>query len=377
MFEVTAQSGASRCGELTLNHGTVTTPVFMPCGTYGSVKALTPTQLKEVGTQILLGNTFHLMLRPGAEVMTQMGGLHGFMNWNRPILTDSGGFQVFSLSDLSRVDETGVTFKSPINGDQVRLDPAISMQMQTALNSDIVMVLDECIRNDVIAGTTVSHEDAKAPMLRSIEWAKASKHAYQGNGALFGIVQGGLFDDLRTHSLEALQDIGFDGYAIGGLSVGEDIEQMNAVLASLLPQMPSEKPRYLMGVGTPSDLVRGVSLGIDMFDCVMPTRNARNGHLFTWDGVIRIRNARFKHDSEPIDPDCNCYTCTNFSRAYLHHLDRCGEMLACTLMSIHNLHFYHELMAALRKRIRDNTLSSFANHLLTRFADANRVDESV
>ena len=377
MFEVTAQSGASRCGELMLNHGTVTTPVFMPCGTYGSVKALTPTQLKEVGTQILLGNTFHLMLRPGDEVMTQMGGLHGFMNWDRPILTDSGGFQVFSLNDLSRVDETGVTFKSPINGDRVRLDPAISMQMQTALNSDIVMVLDECIRNDATAGTTVSHEDAKAPMLRSIEWAKASKHAYEGNGALFGIVQGGLFGDLRTQSLEALQEIGFDGYAIGGLSVGEDIEQMNAVLASLLPQMPAGKPRYLMGVGTPSDLVRGVLLGIDMFDCVMPTRNARNGHLFTWDGVIRIRNARFKHDSEPIDPACSCYTCTNFSRAYLHHLDRCGEMLACTLMSIHNLHFYHELMAALRKRIRDNTLSSFANHLLTRFADANRVDKSV
>ena len=349
MFEVTAQSGASRCGELTLNHGTVTTPVFMPCGTYGSVKALTPTQLKEAGTQILLGNTFHLMLRPGADVMTQMGGLHGFMNWDRPILTDSGGFQVFSLSDLSRVDETGVTFKSPINGDQVRLDPAISMQMQTALNSDIVMVLDECIRNDATAGTSVSHDDAKAPMLRSIEWAKASKHAYQGNGALFSIVQGGLFDDLRTQSLEALQEIGFDGYAVGGLSVGEDIEQMNAVLASLLPQMPSGKPRYLMGVGTPSDLVRGVLLGIDMFDCVMPTRNARNGHLFTWDGVIRIRNARFKHDSEPIDRGCSCYTCANFSRAYLHHLDRCGEMLASTLMSIHNLHFYHEVDGCVAK----------------------------
>ena len=370
MFKVVAQSGESRRGELTLNHGTVSTPVFMPCGTYGSVKALTPLQLHEVGTQILLGNTFHLMLRPGPDVIGQLGGLHGFMDWNGPILTDSGGYQVFSLRESVRVDDEGVTFKSPVNGDEVRLSPAISMRMQETLNSDIVMVFDEC------TPYPATHEVAKASMLRSVEWASASKSSYRGGGALFGIVQGSVYDDLRSQSLSTLHEIGFDGLAIGGLSVGEDIEEMNAVLAALVPQMPPEQPRYLMGVGTPSDLIRGVLLGIDMFDCVMPTRNARNGHLFTWHGVVRIRNAMHKQDSAPIDPECGCYACQHFSRAYLHHLDRCREMLACTLMSIHNLHFYHELMAALRKRISENTLSAFASRLLARFADASRVGAS-
>ena len=370
MFKVVAQSGAARCGELELNHGTVTTPVFMPCGTYGSVKALTPVQLHDVGTQILLGNTYHLMLRPGPDVIAKLGGLHEFMNWNGPILTDSGGYQVFSLRENVRLDDEGVTFKSPINGDEVRLSPEISMRMQATLNSDIVMVFDECTTYPA------THKDAESSMLRSVEWAAASKASYEGDGTLFGIVQGSVYDDLRTRSLEALQETNFDGLAIGGLSVGEDIEEMNAVLATLVPQMPSEQPRYLMGVGTPSDLIRGVLQGIDMFDCVMPTRNARNGHLFTWNGVVRIRNAVHKQDASPIDPECGCYTCQHFSRAYLHHLDRCHEMLACTLMSIHNLHFYHELMAALRKRISENTLSAFASRLLAKFADANRVGSS-
>ena len=372
MFKVIAQSGEARKGELSLNHGTVSTPVFMPCGTYGSVKALTPVQLRDVGTQILLGNTFHLMLRPGSDVVAKLGGLHGFMDWDGPILTDSGGFQVFSLRDNVRLDEEGVTFKSPVNGDEVRLSPEISMRMQEALNSDVVMVFDEC------TPYPATHEDARVSMLRSVEWASRSKYAYQGTGVLFGIVQGSVYDELRSQSLEALHEIGFDGLAIGGLSVGEDLDEMNAVLEALVPQMPPEQPRYLMGVGTPSDLIRGVLLGIDMFDCVMPTRNARNGHLFTWHGVVRIRNAKHKQDTSPIDTTCECYTCQHFSRAYLHHLDRCKEMLACTLMSIHNLHFYHELMAALRKRISENTLSAFAYRLLAQFADANsRVGPSV
>ena len=367
MFKLLAQSGEARRGELALNHGTVSTPVFMPCGTYGSVKALTPIQLREVGTQILLGNTFHLMLRPGQEVIDRLGGLHEFMDWDGPILTDSGGFQVFSLRDNMKLDDDGVTFKSPVNGDKVRLSPEISMRMQAALNSDIVMVFDEC------TPYPATYDEAKSSMLRSLGWASASKEAYQREGALFGIVQGSVYDDLRAQSLAALQEIEFDGLAIGGLSVGEDIEEMNAVLAALVPQMPRDRPRYLMGVGTPSDLIRGVLLGIDMFDCVMPTRNARNGHLFTWQGVVRIRNAVHKQDPSPIDPECGCYTCRHFSRAYLHHLDRCREMLGCTLMSIHNLHFYHELMAALRKHISENTLSAFASRLLAQFADANRV----
>lgn len=366
MFDVLARSGNARLGKLHLNHGDVETPVFMPCGTYGSVKALTPLQIKEVGTQVLLGNTFHLMLRPGSEVIERLGGLHSFMQWHGPILTDSGGFQVFSLQDRVSVQDDGVVFRSPINGDRIFLDAKVSMMVQTALNSDIVMVFDECTAHPA------THGVAKASMLRSLKWARSSKAAYQGNGVLFGIVQGSLFDDLRSASLDGLEEIGFDGLAIGGLSVGESIDEMNETLQSIVPQMPQQKPRYLMGVGTPSDLIRGVLLGIDMFDCVMPTRNARNGHLFSWNGIVRIRNAKHKQDEQPIDSNCQCYTCQNFSRAYLHHLDRCHEMLASTLMSIHNLHFYHELMAKLRKRIAENTLAEYASQLLTHFADSNR-----
>ena len=370
MFKVKAQSGAARVGMLELNHGIVTTPVFMPCGTYGSVKGLTPAHLHEVGTQILLGNTFHLMLRPGPEVVASFGGLHTFMDWSGPILTDSGGYQVFSLRESVKVDESGVTFKSPINGDRVRLSPEISMQVQTALNSDIVMVFDEC------TPFPATRTEAKTSMLRSLAWAETSRDTYEGEGELFGIVQGSMYDDLRSKSLDILQQIGFDGYAIGGLSIGEDLREMNAVLESLLSQMPRNYPRYLMGVGTPSDLVRGVLMGVDMFDCVMPTRNARNGHLFTWQGVIRIRNAKYKSDTAPLDSECGCYACQRFTRAYLHHLDRCREMLACTLMSIHNLHFYHELMSALRTHISDNTLAAYATKLLAHFAQINRVDAS-
>ncbi len=371
MFKVTKTCGAARCGELSLNQGKVTTPVFMPCGTYGSVKALTPAHLHDVGTQILLGNTFHLMLRPGPDVIESLGGLHSFMHWSGPILTDSGGYQVFSLRELVNLDDTGVTFKSPVNGDQVRLSPAISMRVQAALRSDVAMVFDDC------TPYPATHREAKNSMQRSLVWAKESKAAYAGAGALFGIVQGSVYNDLRSQSLDSLRELNFDGLAVGGLSVGEDLEEMNAILEALLPQMPTDKPRYLMGVGTPSDLVRGVRQGVDMFDCVMPTRNARNGHLFSWHGVVRIRNAQYKRDVSPIDPNCGCYTCKQFSRAYLHHLDRCREMLACTLMSIHNLHFYHELMAALRIHILNNTFEAFASCLLNRFADDNSVGHNI
>ena len=370
MFELKTTDGPARLGRVNLNHGSVETPVFMPCGTYGTVKALTPTQLDQVGTQILLGNTFHLMLRPGAEIIDQMGGLHGFMSWSKPILTDSGGFQVFSLRDIGSVDDSGVTFRSPINGDEVRLTPEISMRTQALLNSDIVMVFDECVRNPA------THEVVEDSMLRSMRWAETSKKSYVGNGRLFGIVQGGIYHDLRRRSLETLTEIGFDGYAIGGLSVGESAEETTAVLEELMPQMPEDAPRYLMGVGTPSDLVRGVMLGIDMFDCVMPTRNARNGHLFTWQGVVRIRNARYVDDEGPIDPSCDCYACKSFSRSYIHHLDKCKEMLGCTLMSIHNLYFYHELMSRLREAIEQGSLMTEGAALLKRFAELNQTKSS-
>lgn len=366
MFEVLSTDGRARTAELTLRSGTVRTPVFMPCGTYGSVKALTPSQLKDVGTQILLGNTFHLMLRPGAETIDHLGGLHGFMSWQGPILTDSGGFQVFSLRELSRVDEEGVTFRSPVNGDLVRLSPEISMRVQASLNSDIAMVFDECLRNPA------SHEEVEQSMERSIVWARASMVAYAGTGKLFGIVQGGLFHDLRRRSLEALSEMDFAGYAIGGLSVGESPDEMFEVLEALEPMLPLQKPRYLMGVGTPSDLVRGVMCGVDMFDCVMPTRNARNGHLFTWGGIVRIRNSQYQDDDMPIDPDCECYACQSFSRAYLHHLDKCREMLGCTLMSIHNLYFYHQLMRRLTRAIESRQLDKVGADLLTHFDRVNK-----
>jgi queuine tRNA-ribosyltransferase len=357
-FEVLATDGAARRGRLSTARGVVETPVFMPCGTYGTVKAMTPEGLEKVGTQILLGNTFHLMLRPGDRAVRDLGGLHQFMQWSGPILTDSGGFQVFSLGELRKIGEEGVVFRSPINGDRVELSPESSMRVQQNLGSDVVMIFDECTPYPATV------EEARSSMALSLRWAARSRAAFDagreqsglGGGALlFGIVQGGMYQNLRNESLDGLIDIGFDGYAIGGLSVGEPKAEMDEVLVNLLPRMPAGRARYLMGVGTPEDLIRGVSLGVDMFDCVMPTRNARNGHAFTSTGVVRIRNAVHKSDPAPLDAACTCYTCGNFSRAYLHHLERCGEMLGAMLMTEHNLHYYHGLMARLRASIETGT----------------------
>ena len=351
-FEVTHTDGAARRGTLSLAHGEVQTPIFMPCGTYGSVKGMSPAVLSEVGVQILLGNTFHLMLRPGMAVVEKHGGLHGFMGWDKPILTDSGGFQVFSLGALRKISEAGVKFRSPINGDEVVLDPERSMAIQTSLNSDIVMIFDEC------TPYPAGEADVRKSMELSLRWARRSKAAYKGSNALFGIVQGGTFEHLRDESLAGLLDIGFDGYAVGGLSVGEPKEEMMRILDHVVPQLPAVRPRYVMGTGTPQDLVECVRRGIDMMDCVMPTRNARNGHLFTSAGVVKIRNAVHRQDDAPLDPRCGCYTCTNFSRAYLHHLDKCGEILGAELNSIHNLYYYLDLMGQLRAAIEAGRLES-------------------
>ena len=349
-FNITHTDGEARRGALTLAHGTVQTPIFMPCGTYGAVKGLSPQSLEQVGVQILLGNTFHLWLRPGTAVIEQHGGLHGFMGWDKPILTDSGGFQVFSLGDLRKISEEGVKFRSPVNGDEVFLSPEVSMQIQMALNSDIAMVFDEC------TPYPAEKQAVADSMALSLRWARRSRDAFKSNNALFGIVQGGVHPDLRDESLHGLTEIGFDGYAIGGLSVGEPKHEMMEVIEHTAPRMPKDRPRYLMGVGTPEDLVEGVRRGIDMFDCVMPTRNARNGHLFTRKGVLKLRNAVHRHSNLPLDEECQCYTCQHFSRAYLHHLDKCGEMLGAQLNSIHNLHYYLELMAGLRGAIEAQAL---------------------
>jgi queuine tRNA-ribosyltransferase len=353
-FAVRATDGAARRGTLTLAHGTVETPVFMPVGTYGTVKAMSPLELGEVGASIVLGNTFHLWLRPGLDVIRAHGGLHGFMGWKGPILTDSGGFQVFSLGALRKMSEEGVAFQSPINGDRMFLTPEESMAIQRALDSDIVMVFDEC------TGYPASHELAAESMRLSLRWAARSRAAHEGNAnALFGIVQGGMYEDLRDESLAGLAQIGFDGYAIGGLSVGEPKDDMARILAHTAPRLPAERPRYLMGVGTPEDIVKAVAAGIDMFDCVMPTRNARNGWLFTRSGDVKIKNARHRADTGPLDPECACYTCRNFSRAYLHHLHRANEILGARLNTIHNLHYYLELMAGLRGAIEAGELEAF------------------
>jgi queuine tRNA-ribosyltransferase len=370
MFELLATDGAARRGRLITAHGTIETPVFMPCGTYGTVKAMTPAALVETGTQILLGNTFHLMLRPGDDVIRDLGGLHRFMHWERPILTDSGGFQVWSLGELRKISEAGVVFRSPVNGDRVELTPERSMEVQRNLGSDIVMVFDEC------TPYPATEAEARTSMELSLRWAVRCRDGYGADdpGLLFGIVQGGMHGGLREASLAGLVAIGFDGYAIGGLSVGESKEEMDAVLTRLLPQMPQDRARYLMGVGTPEDLVRGVELGIDMFDCVMPTRNARNGYVFTSRGTLKIRNARHKTADAPLDPACGCYTCRNFSRAYLHHLDRCGEMLGSMLMTHHNLAYYHGLMARLRGSVETGTFRSLSASLRN---DWNSTDEPV
>ena len=375
-FELLGQDPSShaRRGRLTLNHGVVETPIFMPVGTYGTVKGVLPRSLREMGAQIILGNTFHLWMRPGLDVLRQFGGLHGFENWHQPILTDSGGFQVWSLGEMRKISEEGVKFASPVNGDRLFLTPEISMQIQTVLNSDIVMQFDECTPYET-RGHVTTEAEARASMALSLRWARRSQAEFERLGnpnALFGIVQGGMFEQLREESLAQLVELDLPGYAIGGVSVGEPKEDMLRITAHTPHRLPAHKPRYLMGVGTPEDLVYGVQHGVDMFDCVMPTRNARNGHLFTRFGDLKIRNARHKSDPRPIDESCTCHTCAGasgvawqdggrggFSRAYLHHLERCGEMLAPMLASIHNLHYYLQLMQEVRDALEAGTFSAF------------------
>lgn len=351
----------ARRGRLKLNHGTIETPIFMPVGTYGSVKAMAPNELKEVGSQIILGNTFHLWLRPGTDVMDKFGGLHGFMGWDKPILTDSGGFQVFSLGAMRKITEEGVKFASPIDGSRLFLSPEISMQIQRSLNSDIVMQFDECTPYE-IDGRPATAEEAAKSMRMSLRWAQRSMNEFskgENPNALFGIVQGGMYERLRDESLAGLEEINFPGLAIGGLSVGEPKEDMMRVLQHVGPRLPENKPHYLMGVGTPEDLVEGVANGVDMFDCVMPTRNARNGWLFTRFGDLKIKNARYKDDQSPLDESCSCYCCKNFSRAYLHHLHRSKEILGARLNTIHNLHYYLNLMQEIRDAIDADRFHEF------------------
>jgi queuine tRNA-ribosyltransferase len=354
-FTLHKTDGAARRGMLALTHGTVETPVFMPVGTYGSVKAMSPEELEGLGAQIVLGNTFHLWLRPGLDVIEAHGGLHRFMGWNGPILTDSGGFQVFSLGAMRKIAEEGVRFQSPINGDKLLLTPEESMRIQRVLNADVVMIFDEC------TPFPATPEQAGDSMRLSLRWAERSRRAHEGNpNALFGIVQGGMYEDLRDESLRGLVDIGFDGYALGGLSVGEPKEDMLRILDHSVAQLPADKARYLMGVGTPEDLVAAVSRGVDMFDCVLPTRNARNGWLFTRWGDIRLRNAQYHQDTRPLDEACDCYTCRNFSRAYLQHLQKVNEILGARLATLHNLHYYQTLMRELREAIAAGSLADYA-----------------
>ncbi len=353
-FELLTTDGKARRGRMIFERGVVETPAFMPVGTYGTVKGMTPEELEATGAQICLGNTFHLMLRPGTEIIRKHGDLHDFMHWHKPILTDSGGFQVFSLGELRKITEEGVKFRSPLNGEKIMLTPERSMEVQAALGSDIVMIFDEC------TPYPATEQQAKKSMELSLRWAKRSKAAHGDNpSALFGIIQGGMYPNLRDVSLQGLEEIGFDGYAIGGLSVGEPKADMINILNHTTGQMPAHKPRYLMGVGKPEDIVEAVRRGIDMFDCVMPTRNARNGHLFVSNGVVKIRNAKYKDDIGPLDENCDCYTCKNYSRSYLHHLDRCNEILGARLNTIHNLHHYQKLMQGLRSAIAAGTLAQF------------------
>ncbi|WP_237444372.1 tRNA guanosine(34) transglycosylase Tgt [Sinobacterium norvegicum] len=353
-FEVDHQRGLSRRGRLKFPRGTVETPAFMPVGTYGTVKGMMARDIEEIGAEIILGNTFHLMLRPGTEIIEAHGDLHDFAGWSKPILTDSGGFQVFSLGKMRKITEEGVHFRSPVDGSKVFLTPERSMQVQKSLGSDIVMIFDECTPHPA------THKEAKDSMEMSMRWAKRSKEEHGTSpSALFGIIQGGMFEDLRLQSIEGLCDIGFDGLAIGGLSVGEPKEEMFKVLDFLAHKMPADKPRYLMGVGTPSDLVEGVRKGVDMFDCVMPTRNARNGHLFTSAGVLKIRNAKHKLSTEPLDAECDCYTCQHHTRGYLHHLDKCKEILGSTLNTIHNLRYYQKVMADIRLALDEDRFEEF------------------
>lgn len=360
-FDLQATDGAARAARMQLNHGVVETPIFMPVGTYGSVKAMMPHELEQIGAQIVLGNTFHLWLRPGTEVMDKHGGLHGFMQWHKPILTDSGGFQVFSLQGMRKITEEGVKFASPIDGARLFLTPEESMRIQRSLNSDIAMVFDECTPY-MVGDRPATTDEAARSMRMSLRWARRSRESFDALGnpnALFGIVQGGMYEPLRDESLAGLVDIGFHGYAIGGLSVGEPKADMLRILHHVTPRLPEHAPRYLMGVGTPEDLVDGVSQGIDMFDCVMPTRNARNGWLFTRFGDVKIRNARYRDDTRPLDPSCACQTCSLFSRAYLHHLQRANEIVGARLNTLHNLHFYLTIMKEMRQAILAGTFAAW------------------
>ena len=358
-FRIEHEDGKARTGVLRFARGEVQTPAFMPVGTYGAVKALSPAQLEETGAEMILGNSFHLMLRPGAKIVEDHGGLHGFMAWRRPILTDSGGFQVFSLGAMRKISEEGVVFRSPVNGDEIFLSPESAIALQQQLGADVIMVFDDC------TAYPATRDEAQASMALSLRWAARCHRAHGDHAAaLFGIIQGGMFPELRSRSLEGLLALGFPGYAIGGLSVGEPKEEMFAVVQHCAAQMPADRPRYLMGVGTPADIVEAVCQGIDMFDCVMPTRNARNGHLFTSSGVLRIRNARYRDDPAPLDPACDCYACRNFSRAYLHHLDKCREILGSQLNTLHNLRYYQRLMTQLRQAIEQGRLESFRQKFL-------------
>ncbi|MBK2356643.1 tRNA guanosine(34) transglycosylase Tgt [Francisella hispaniensis] len=361
-FELLKKEGKARRAKISFPRGDIQTPAFMPVGTYGAVKSLSPVELKEMGAEIILGNTFHLWLRPGTEIIKKHGSLHGFNGWDKPILTDSGGFQVFSLGKMRKLTEDGVTFKSPINGSKVFLSPEISMQVQRDLGSDIVMCFDEC------TPYPATEKEAKESMELSMRWAKRSKDAHGDNpSALFGIIQGGMYEHLRDESLAKLKEIDFDGFAIGGLSVGEPKEDMIRILDHTAHQMPEDKPRYLMGVGTPKDLVEAVYRGVDMFDCVMPSRNARNGHIFTSEGVIKIRNSKYKDDISPLDPNCDCYTCKNFTKSYLHHLDKTKEILGSRLNTIHNLTFYQNLMKSIRKALDESRFAEFRKEFLANY----------
>jgi queuine tRNA-ribosyltransferase len=373
-FELLREDGGARRGRITFRRGVIDTPAFMPVGTYGSVKAMTPEELEGLGAQIILGNTFHLLLRPGIEVIRAHGGLHGFTHWQRPILTDSGGFQVWSLQSLRKISEKGVEFRSPVNGDLIELTPERSIEMQDALGADIVMVFDEC------TPYPADHATARESMQLSLRWAERSRAAFDASKrdrdsdtALFGIVQGGVHADLRRESLAGLQALDFPGYALGGLAVGEPEEERLAVLEGLAPALPVTRPRYLMGVGTPADLVKAVARGMDMFDCVIPTRHARNGQLFTSEGALNIRNSRFQADTGPIDPGCSCYACRHYSRSYLRHLQQCNEILGARLATIHNLHFYLQLMARMRAAIEAGRFAAFAAEVASERADSTAI----
>ncbi|VAW51759.1 Queuine tRNA-ribosyltransferase [hydrothermal vent metagenome] len=364
LFELNSVNGGARRGRLTFERGTIETPAFMPVGTYGTVKAMTPEELTGIGAEIILGNTFHLMLRPGTEIIRKHGDLHDFMHWQKPILTDSGGFQVFSLAKMRKITEQGVLFNSPVDGRKIELTPEYSMQIQRELGSDIVMVFDEC------TPYPATEKEAKDSMQLSMRWAQRCKVAHEGNSsALFGIVQGGMYEDLRHESVEGLTKLDFNGYAIGGLSVGEPVDERNTVLDFTIPKLPTDKPRYLMGVGRPQDIIESVRRGIDMFDCVIPTRHARTGFLYTQQGILKIRNSRYQDDVRPLDESCQCYTCQNYSRSYLRHLDKCGEILGARLNTMHNLFYYQQLMRDIRSAIEEERFDVFADEFYAKISD--------